>query len=166
MATGRPPSGEVLCKICTKPSLGSSPSRNTLLICFVITVRSLPNKRHICSCVNHTVSPSVLTGNSLPSDDLYTIICCSMPFSFIKLFTIHFYLFPAPADAPRPWGMQSNTSFRLRMCISPLMFRSSIIPFLSLPMPITIHKLAQSYSMERSWCVDVLLNVINLFKQN
>ena len=38
-----------------------------------------------------------------------------------------------PADtkdnAPRPWGMQPNTSFHLRMCISPLMFRLNIIPF-------------------------------------
>ena len=45
------------------------------------------------------------------------------------LFTIHYCLFPAPDYAPRPWGMQPNTSFRLRMCISPLMSRSNIIPF-------------------------------------
>ena len=32
-------------------------------------------------------------------------------------------------NAPRPWGMQPNTSFRLRMCLSPLMFWVNIIPF-------------------------------------
>ena len=40
------------------------------------------------------------------------------------------------SDAPRPWGMQPNTSFRLRMCISPLMFRSDIIPFFSCTNPL------------------------------
>ena len=40
------------------------------------------------------------------------------------------------SDAPRPWGMQPNTSFRLRMCISPLMSKSKLSkqvrPFLPL----------------------------------
>ncbi len=36
---------------------------------------------------------------------------------------------PFHDNAPRPWGMQPNTSFRLRMCISPLMSRLNIIPF-------------------------------------
>jgi len=52
------------------------------------------------------------------------------------LFTIHYCLFPAPDYAPRPWGMQPNTSFRLRMCISPLMSRPNIIPFSPCPSPL------------------------------
>ena len=36
---------------------------------------------------------------------------------------------PCAACAPRPWGMQPNTSFHLHMCISPLMLRPNIIPF-------------------------------------
>ena len=51
------------------------------------------------------------------------------------LFTIHYCLFPAAACAPRPWGMQLNTSLRLRMCISPLMSRLNIIPFSPCPSP-------------------------------
>ena len=52
------------------------------------------------------------------------------------LFTIHYCLFPAPDYAPRPWGMQPNTSFRLRMCISPLMSSPNIIPFSPCPRPL------------------------------
>ena len=59
-----------------------------------------------------------------------------MPPSSIELFTVHYYLFPASACAPRPWGMQPNTSLRLRMCISPLMFRLDIIPFSPCPSPL------------------------------
>ena len=40
------------------------------------------------------------------------------------------------SDAPRPWGMQPNTSLRLRMCISPLMSRPNIIPFSPCPNPL------------------------------
>ena len=39
-------------------------------------------------------------------------------------------------NAPRPWGMQPNTSLRLRMCISPLMSRSNVIPFSPCPNPL------------------------------
>ena len=40
-------------------------------------------------------------------------------------------------NAPRPWGMQPNTSFRFCMCISPLMFVPYSIPFPRRP----IHRL-------------------------
>ena len=71
------------------------------------------------------------------------------------LFTIHFYLFPAAACAPRPWGMQPNTSFRFRMCISPLMSRSNIIPFSPCPSPllrITCAKTGLTFFLTISLC--------------
>ena len=40
--------------------------------------------------------------------------------------------------------MQPNTSFRLRMCISPLMVRLNIIPFSPCPSPLQTHHITKS----------------------
>ena len=67
------------------------------------------------------------------------------------LFTIHYCLFPAPYYAPRPWGMQPNTSFRLRMCISPLMSRSNIIPFFPCTNPLQTHHIPINHPPTTVW---------------
>ena len=65
------------------------------------------------------------------------------------------------SDAPRPWGMQPNTSFRLRMCISPLMSKSNIIPFSPCPSPLQTHHIPNPQSPTKP--IDIKsINKLNL----
>ncbi len=67
------------CVVCANfahtTSRSNSPSLKMLLMCFVMTVRSLPKSWHIWRCVNHTVSPSVFTSRRTSFSPSYNTIC-------------------------------------------------------------------------------------------
>jgi|GEM_PF-6157116 len=55
------PSSAVCAKFAHTKSLDSSSVLKILLICFIITLRSVLNNWEICFCINHIDSPSSLT---------------------------------------------------------------------------------------------------------
>ncbi|SEN32838.1 hypothetical protein SAMN04487902_1124 [Prevotella sp. ne3005] len=64
-------------------SFSNSPSLKTLLMCLVITERSLWNSDEICACVSHTVSFSTRTSSRMVSSGWYITISPLMPDSML-----------------------------------------------------------------------------------
>ena len=72
-----------MCKKCTLLSFSNSPSLKTLLMCLVITERSLWNSDEICACVSHTVSSSTRTSSRMVSSGWYITISPLLPDSML-----------------------------------------------------------------------------------
>ena len=93
-----------MCKKCTLLSFSNSPSLKTLLMCLVITERSLWNSDEIYACVSHTVSFSTRTSSRMVSSGWYITISPLSPDSMLCILSnLEFNILVGDKSNNNPW---------------------------------------------------------------